>query len=165
MNESLQIPLQNLNDGLGSLAWYREKLPTLYYLVGILLLLGGMVVFGGGLYYGNVFFGLEGILVSFTIWEIHRSSLGYPSLQSTLFPRFIQIDDKGISQKVNGFRKAHLFAWEEIEEIREHFTKLTIRLNSSKEIEVSLSEVDYKELRLFKEITQKWAQTKQIPYC
>ena len=161
MNTSIYIPLYQSTD---SGTWFRESAPLLYKIVSILFFLGGITIFVGGIVYQNYFFSLDGTIISFSIWEIHRSSKGYPSLKSTLFPRFLQIDEKGITYKTNGFGKENIFLWEDIQEIKEQLTSLKLILNSTEEAIISLSEVNYKELRQAKKVTRELADNNHIPY-
>ena len=144
--------------------WIKERYPKVCRIGGFALFILGIAFLGGGIYYQDLFTILQGVLALFGIWELNRQYSGRDSLISTLFPRFVQIDALGITHKGNGLRRAQFYAWEELSEIQEKHNSIHLhRENSSKGL-ISLKDVDYKELRKFKEVLKAMAHKAHIPY-
>lgn len=161
MNLPLKIPL---GTDINHAPWFKERFPAFCRIGGIVILLLGITLFFGGIYYQDLFTVLEGILALFGIWELDRQYAGHDSLASQLFPRFVQIDQQGILYKSNGFRKAQICHWGDLKEIQEKYNTLHLRLKNSRIFVISLKDLEYKELKQFKGTLQAMAHKTHIPY-
>ena len=159
MNNSIYIDLYEQESFIKTL---KDESPAVFWGFGIFLLFSSIANILLGVQTENAFQILSGVFFLLFIWEMYSYAQGKGTLLSRLFPRFISINQEGISVKQNGFKKPEYFSWDSIHSIEGKVHAFILNPGGTEAYEVSLKNVSYRELRKIKSLILRLAQDRGI---